>query len=105
MTEITVLHDDRSYFKCRSDNNLQYGIQAQVNFYGFMITEVEKIHFSAAPVGQLYAQLKCSEKGLAAGEAAERLRQQHKLFRNETRFKREAKLLLRQFMNPPYCFS
>ena len=56
-----------------------------------MITEAHNIHFSAAPVEQLYAQLKCSEKGLTAGEAAERLRQQHKLFKTESRLEREAK--------------
>ncbi|HEU4552521.1 MAG TPA: magnesium-translocating P-type ATPase [Chitinophaga sp.] len=65
-----------------------------------MLTEAEGGYFSAAPVAQLYVRLKCSEKGLTAEEAAERLRQQHKISRTESRFKKELKLLLRQFFNP-----
>jgi len=65
-----------------------------------MLTEVGSRQFSAVPVEQLYTQLKCAKDGLTTGEAAERLKRQDKLFRTESQFKKELKLLFRQFFNP-----
>jgi P-type Mg2+ transporter len=59
-----------------------------------------KQHFSSAPVDQLIARLNSSPKGLTAEIAAEREKAITKLTKTESRFKRDIKLLLRQFINP-----
>jgi Mg2+-importing ATPase len=57
-------------------------------------------NFSSIPIEQLYAQLQSSEKGVPAALAEQRIKEQLKFFKTEPRFKRELKLLFRQFTNP-----
>jgi P-type Mg2+ transporter len=59
-----------------------------------------KPHFSSEPLDQLIARLNSSLKGLTAGIAAEREKGLAKLFKTESRVKKDVKLLLRQFTNP-----
>jgi Mg2+-importing ATPase len=61
-----------------------------------MITQ----HFTSAPIEELFAQLQSSPKGLQPAIAAEREKLQAKMFKTESRFKKEIKLLFRQFTNP-----
>jgi len=56
--------------------------------------------FSSATIDQLFAQLQSSEKGLQSAIAAEKIKAQAKLFKTESRFKKQIKLLTRQFTNP-----
>lgn len=56
--------------------------------------------FSSLPVEQLYQRFQSSEKGLPVAIAEERMKEQAKSFRTESRFSRELKLLIRQFTNP-----
>ncbi|THU39547.1 magnesium-translocating P-type ATPase [Niastella caeni] len=57
-------------------------------------------HFSSATTDELFAQLQSSPKGLQIAVAAEREKSQAKLFKTEGRYKKEIKLLIRQFTNP-----
>ncbi len=57
-------------------------------------------HFSSATIDQLLAQLQSSEKGLQQAIAIERIKAQAKLFKTESRYKKQFKLLTRQFTNP-----
>ncbi|MEP6847096.1 MAG: HAD-IC family P-type ATPase, partial [Panacibacter sp.] len=57
-------------------------------------------NFSSIPIEQLYAQLQSTEKGLSLSVADERIKDQAQLTKTESRFKKEIKLLFRQFTNP-----
>jgi Mg2+-importing ATPase len=57
-------------------------------------------HFCSEPVDQLFARLNSSPKGLQTAIAAEREKAQARSFKTESRFKKEIKLLIRQFANP-----
>lgn len=57
-------------------------------------------HFCSEPVEQLFARLGSSPKGLQAAIAAEREKALARSFKTESRFKKEIKLLVRQFTNP-----
>ena len=57
-------------------------------------------NFSSIPIEQLYVQLQSSDKGIATALAEQRMKEQFKFFKTEPRYKRELKLLLRQFTNP-----
>jgi Mg2+-importing ATPase len=57
-------------------------------------------NFSSTPIGQLFIQLQSSEKGLSSSVAEERMKQQAGFLKTESRFKKEVKLLVRQFTNP-----
>jgi P-type Mg2+ transporter len=57
-------------------------------------------HLSSASIDQLFAELQSSMKGLPASLAAEREKKQGKLFKSESRLKKESRLLVRQFANP-----
>lgn len=65
-----------------------------------MVNQSGNIPFSELPVEQLIAQLQSSASGLSDQQAAERINSQLNDFKTQSRFKRELKLLLRQFMNP-----
>lgn len=58
------------------------------------------IRFSSPTPEQLYRELHSSPDGLTASEAANRIRAQRKQTHTENRFRREFKLLVRQFTNP-----
>jgi Mg2+-importing ATPase len=62
--------------------------------------QTEGHRFSATPVEQLFVQLHSSSTGLTDAEAEERAKSLFKFFKSEIRFKRELKLLIRQFTNP-----
>ncbi|MFC5412475.1 magnesium-translocating P-type ATPase [Larkinella bovis] len=55
---------------------------------------------SSLSVEALFARLDSSSAGLQSFQAADREKQQRKTFRTESRFRRELKLLVRQFTNP-----
>ena len=57
-------------------------------------------NFSSIPIEQLYVQLQSSDKGIPSTLAKQRVKEQLKFFKTEPRFKRELKLLVRQFTNP-----
>lgn len=57
-------------------------------------------NFSSIQIEQLYVQLQSSEKGISTALAEQRIKEQLKFFKKEPRFKREFKLLIRQFINP-----
>jgi len=57
-------------------------------------------NFSSIPIEQLYVQLQSSDKGIATALAEQRMKEQFKFFKTEPRYKRELRLLLRQFTNP-----
>jgi Mg2+-importing ATPase len=57
-------------------------------------------NFSSIPIEQLYIQLQSSDKGIPAALAEQRVKEQLKFFKTESRFKRELRLLIRQFTNP-----
>lgn len=59
-----------------------------------------KDNFSSEPVDRLIERLQSSPDGLKASVAAEREKAQARLFKTESRFKKEVKLLIRQFTNP-----
>lgn len=63
-------------------------------------SDEEMQSFSSLPVPELFALLNSSEKGLAVSLAEKRVREQAKWFKTESRFKRNLKLLVRQFTNP-----
>lgn len=55
---------------------------------------------SSMSLEQWYAQLLTSDKGLPGNVAAERMKQQDRLTKTESRFRKEMRLLIRQFANP-----
>jgi len=57
-------------------------------------------NFSSITIGQLYVQLQSSDKGISTALAEQRIKEQLKFFKKEPRFKRELRLLIRQFINP-----
>lgn len=57
-------------------------------------------NFSSIPIEQLYVELQSSDKGIATALAEQRIKEQLKFFKTEPRYKRDLKLLLRQFTNP-----
>lgn len=57
-------------------------------------------NFSSKSIEQLYVQLQSSDKGISTALAEQRTKVQLKFFKKEPRFKRELKLLIRQFTNP-----
>jgi Mg2+-importing ATPase len=57
-------------------------------------------HFCSEPIDQLFNRLNSSPKGLPAAVAAEKAKAQARSYKTESRFKKEIKLLLRQFINP-----
>lgn len=57
-------------------------------------------NFSSVPIEQLYVQLQSSDKGIATALAEQRMKEQFKFFKTAPRYKRELKLLIRQFTNP-----
>src|SRR5436189_4475582 len=57
-------------------------------------------NYSSLTIDQLLAQLQSSEKGLSLSLAETRMKEQAKLQKTESRFKKEMKLLIRQFANP-----
>src|SRR5664279_4507964 len=57
-------------------------------------------NFSSITIEQLYVQLQSSNKGLPTPLAEQRMKEQLKFFKAEPRYKRELRLLLRQFTNP-----
>lgn len=57
-------------------------------------------NFSSWPIEQLYVQLQSSQKGLSMQTAEERMMRQVTSFKTESRFRKEIKLLIRQFTNP-----
>jgi len=57
-------------------------------------------HYSSVPINELYNRLQSSEKGLVAEVADKRVKEQLKFYKSESRFKKEMKLLIRQFANP-----
>lgn len=57
-------------------------------------------NFSSISIEQLYVQLQSSGKGVSTALAEQRIKEQLKFFKKEPRFKRELKLLIRQFTNP-----
>ena len=57
-------------------------------------------NFSSVPVEQLYLQLQSSANGISLALAEQRIKEQLKYFKKEPRYKKEVKLLLRQFANP-----
>jgi Mg2+-importing ATPase len=58
------------------------------------------IPFSSCSPDELYSQLQSSPNGLDSPTAAVRIREQQKQLNTESRFRREVKLLIRQFANP-----
>lgn len=56
--------------------------------------------FYTIPLAELYSSLQSSDKGLSQALAAQRAREQANFFKQESRWKREGKLLARQFANP-----
>ena len=56
--------------------------------------------FSSCSPDQLFQQLHSSPNGLDSSTAAVRIREQRKRLKIESRFRRELKLLVRQFANP-----
>ena len=56
--------------------------------------------FSSVTINELYERLQSSDKGLAADVADKRVKEQLKFYKSESRFKKEMKLLIRQFTNP-----
>lgn len=59
-----------------------------------------EIPVSSVPLEQLYAQLQSAANGLTIDEASRRAKEQMKHEKPETRFKKELKILIRQFVNP-----
>ena len=57
-------------------------------------------HYSSVPISELYNRLQSSEKGLSPDVADKRVKEQRKFYKSESRFKKEVKLLIRQFTNP-----
>jgi Mg2+-importing ATPase len=57
-------------------------------------------NFSSQPIEQLYGQLRSSSRGIDTALAEQRIKEQLKLFRKEPRYRKELKLLVRQFANP-----
>ena len=57
-------------------------------------------NFSSLSPEQLYAQLQSSDKGISTTLAEQRIKEQLKFFKKEPRYKKELKLLIRQFANP-----
>jgi len=57
-------------------------------------------HYSSVPINELYNRLQSSDKGLVAEVAEKRMKEQLKFYKSESRFKKEMKLLIRQFTNP-----
>lgn len=62
--------------------------------------QTQSHNFSSVPIEQLYVQFQSSEKGLSVHSAEERMKEQATSFKTESRFKKEIKLLIRQFINP-----
>src|ERR1041385_7289203 len=56
--------------------------------------------FSSIPVEQLFQQLDSNENGLSESAAQQKLSAQRIQEKTESRFSRELKLLVRQFVNP-----
>ncbi|RRB00006.1 magnesium-translocating P-type ATPase [Larkinella rosea] len=56
--------------------------------------------FSSLPPEQVVVQLQTTLTGLDSAVAAKRIQEQRQLFRTESRFQREFKLLVRQFTSP-----
>jgi Mg2+-importing ATPase len=66
-----------------------------------MVSEKATYHdFSSVSVEELFTRLQSSGKGLAAEVANKRMKEQFKFYKSENRFKKEIKLLIRQFINP-----
>lgn len=63
-------------------------------------TNMTTQQFSALPIDQLFSRLHSGPEGLQAAVAAEREKAQARLFKTESRFVNEIKLLFRQFTNP-----
>ena len=56
--------------------------------------------YSSVPAQELVTRLQSSVNGLTAGVANKRMKEQFKFYKSESRFKKEIKLLARQFINP-----
>jgi Mg2+-importing ATPase len=56
--------------------------------------------FSSIPLEELYVQLHSSSKGISDSVAEERIKVQRDFFKAPPRYKKELKLLVRQFSNP-----
>ncbi len=66
-----------------------------------MVNEKATYHdYSSVSVQELFNRLQSSGKGLTAEVANKRMQEQLKFYKSESRFKKEIKLLIRQFANP-----
>lgn len=61
---------------------------------------MDNFPISSLPIEQLYIELQSSADGLTAEQASKRNRERLKSDKPETRFRRELRILLRQFLNP-----
>jgi Mg2+-importing ATPase len=65
------------------------------------VNETTTYHnYSSGPVEELITRLQSSRRGLTTDIANKRVKEQLKFYKSESRFKKEMKLLTRQFINP-----
>jgi Mg2+-importing ATPase len=65
-----------------------------------MFSQMERGNISGSSLEELYLHYESSPAGLTEANAAARLKSRAKPVKNESRFRKESRLLLRQFLNP-----